>query len=356
MSVLRAGSLAPVRLKLRRQPNTDGLTDGLGPLAAIDALTEENRKRRSAAIERRLVALRHEAFSSLPPASPAPGPGAADDAARAALGSDSSLPVLAARDLSAATVRAGIETGGCVLIRGLLDPGQAAGLVDVTDRAMEARRARSRQNGNGRADEWFDPFRPAPEFADCVGAEWNRLAADNGTLWAVDSPRGLFEMLEVLTDAGIAPLAEDYLGGRPTLSLNKCNLRRVSPDSGTNWHQDGRFLGEGLRALNLWVALNPCGVDAPGLDIVAKRLPEIVETGTEDALFDWTVGHSLVERVAGPEGITRPVFEAGDALLFDELCLHRTAVTEEMTHNRYALEVWMFSHEQRPTNLVPIVF
>ena len=34
--------------------------------------------------------------------------------------------------------------------------------------------------------------------------------------------------------------------------------------SNTDWHQDGAFLGKGIRALNVWVALTDCGVDAPG--------------------------------------------------------------------------------------------
>ena len=94
----------------------------------------------------------------------------------------------------------------------------------------------------------------------------------------------LFELMELFEDTGIAALIEAYFGERPALSANKCTLRRVPIDTNTNWHQDGAFLGRDVRSLNLWLALSPCGVDAPGLDIVPQRFDEILPTGTEGAL------------------------------------------------------------------------
>ncbi|HEY6416306.1 MAG TPA: hypothetical protein VIX41_08715, partial [Acidimicrobiales bacterium] len=73
----------------------------------------------------------------------------------------------------------------------------------------------------------------------------------------------LFELLEVLDETGIGALVAGYLGERPALSANKCTLRRVPPDASTNWHQDGAFLGRHVTTLNLWLALSPCGTDAP---------------------------------------------------------------------------------------------
>ena len=39
----------------------------------------------------------------------------------------------------------------------------------------------------------------------------------------------------------------------------------------------------------------------------------------------------------------RPVFDAGDALIFDHLNLHRTAIDPGMTRDRHAIETWLFS-------------
>ncbi len=98
----------------------------------------------------------------------------------------------------------------------------------------------------------------------------------SGALWTADSPRMLFELLDVVDATGIGALVEGYFGERPALSANKCTLRRVPADASTNWHQDGAFLGRDVTTLNLWLALSPCGADAPGLDIVPRRFDDIL--------------------------------------------------------------------------------
>ena len=87
-----------------------------------------------------------------------------------------------------------------------------------------------------------------------------------------------------------------------------------------------------------------------------RRIPEILETGVNGAMFDWSVGPGTVDRVKGPAGIVRPVFEAGDALLFDERFLHRTASDPAMTEPRYAVESWFFAPSHYPADQVPILF
>jgi hypothetical protein len=101
-------------------------------------------------------------------------------------------------------------------------------------------------------------------------------------------------------------------------------------------------MGQDIRSLDVWVALSHCGDDAPGIDLVGRRLDEIVERGTEGAYLEWTVGPGVVERVA--EGrVVRPIFEPGDALLLDHMNLHRTATDPDMTNDRYAIEAWFFA-------------
>ena len=57
----------------------------------------------------------------------------------------------------------------------------------------------------------------------------------------------------------------------------------------------------------------------------------------------------------GDGGVARPIFEPGDALLFDHLCLHRTAVGPGMTEDRYATETWSFAPSVYPDDTVPLV-
>ena len=166
----------------------------------------------------------------------------------------------------------------------------------------------------------------------------------------------MFEMLDTFERVGLREVITEYLGERPAISVNKCTLRRVDSSAGTAWHQDGAFLGEGVRALNVWVSLSHCGVDAPGLDIIPRRLENIVSTGTEGAIFEWSVSDQVAAEAAGDAGIVRPTFEPGDVVLFDDLFLHRTAVEPEMPNTRYAIESWFFGPTGFPPNYTPIGF
>ena len=63
----------------------------------------------------------------------------------------------------------------------------------------------------------------------------------------------------------------------------------------------------------------------------------------------------MVEREAKGTPICRPVFEPGDALLFDELFLHRTACEPEMSRERHAIETWLFAPSVYPAKQIPLV-
>jgi hypothetical protein len=145
----------------------------------------------------------------------------------------------------------------------------------------------------------------------------------------------------------------DYLSEAPTISVQKCTLRRVDPDAGHGWHQDGAFMGN-VRALNVWLSLSRCGDESPGLDIVPRRLDHIVPTGTQGAIFEWSVSPQVAEEAAGDAGILRPIFEPGDVLLFDELFLHSTAAEPEMEKSRFAIESWFFGSSASPEDYAPI--
>jgi hypothetical protein len=43
-------------------------------------------------------------------------------------------------------------------------------------------------------------------------------------------------------------------------------------------------------------------------------------------------------------------------LFFDERFLHRTAVSETMTQERYAIESWFFAPSHYPDDQLPVVF
>jgi hypothetical protein len=323
------------------------------PLAEIDELMAANRAHGDAAAEKRIVQLRHEAFAQLDRGAVAASPVLSDAAGE--LPTPNGLPEIDASELTSEAVRDGILGGGSLLIRGLLDPERAERMRSGIDETFAARDAWVEAGGDASGTApWFDPFAPSPDyFLD--PAQWNRMVKGGHAVWAPDSPRMMFELLDAFEITGLRDTISDYLGERPALSMNKSVLRRVSPASGTDWHQDGAFLGRGIRTCNVWIALSPCGVTAPGLDIVARRYDEIVETGTEGATFPWAVSPDMVEESRQGAAIARPAFEPGDAVLFDHFCLHRTAVGPDMTDDRYATETWCFAPSVYPDKTVPLV-
>jgi hypothetical protein len=109
-----------------------------------------------------------------------------------------------------------------------------------------------------------------------------------------------------------------------------------------------------VRSLNLWVSLSRCGDEAPGLDIMPRRLSEYVATGTAGAELNWTISEQVVQDAAAGSTVTRPIFEPGDALLFDELFLHKTGSDPSMPNPRFAIENWFFGASAFPAEYAPI--
>ncbi|HLY48800.1 MAG TPA: phytanoyl-CoA dioxygenase family protein [Solirubrobacteraceae bacterium] len=325
-------------------------------LEAIELLNDANRKRRSAQIEERLVDTRHLAFSELATgASPAPapepvGPGEAPE--------DDGMPALAASQLTPGRIAGALASHGALIVRGLADPVRAKGLAAGIDRAFRARDAAADGAARDKTTPWYAEFAPEGDAGPAVKFGRGFVERTNSGVWTADSPRMMFDLLEMFDQAGVREVVTSYLGERPALSVHKGTLRRAKPSVGTPWwHQDGAFLGRGIRALNIWLSLSHSGRNAPGLEVVPKRLDGIVATGTDGADFDWSVADAVAQEVSGGE-ISRPVFAPGDAILFDDVCLHRTFTDPAMTATRYATETWFFAPSAYPDPLeqVPLAY
>ena len=111
-----------------------------------------------------------------------------------------------------------------------------------------------------------------------------------------------------------------------------------------------------VRALNIWLSLSHCGDEAPGLEIVPRRLTGLVPAGGEGAAHPNQVSPAAAEEAAGDVAILRPIFEPGDVLLFDDLFLHQTANDPAMPNIRYAVESWFFGSSAFPSDYVPLAF
>ncbi len=162
-----------------------------------------------------------------------------------------------------------------------------------------------------------------------------------------------FELMEIFDAAGIPELVAEYLGEPAALSVDKTTLRKVEPSTLGAWHQDGRS----------WVtcARSTSGSPSPGAatrrrDWTSSPVVSISwcrGAPTAPILQD-QVSQATAEQAAGGLPIVRPIFEPGDAVLFDELCLHQTGSDPPMRNTRFAVECWFFGGSAFPGVYAPI--
>lgn len=334
---------------------------------AIDILTRANRLDPDPQYDRALVRVRRGGCRWL---TPPDVPGGRQPVVASQPG-DGVFEVAAA-ELSVSSLREGLSQSGCVLVRGIISPDRAAHLAAGIDTALAAYDAA--EAGDETVDRaWYNPFSMpdrvpaavAGAVATTSGAHQpaplperkrRQFIRDDGGLWTAYSPHMLFELLEVVDDVGIGALMTEFLGERPLLSANKCTLRRAKPQAWCGgWHQDGAFLGDHVGSFNFWLSLSRCGRDAPGLDLVPRRIDQVLPSG-EGAPFAWALSDEAVLQAANGTPIARPEFEAGDALLFDHRLVHRTASDAEMTRERHAIEAWFFAASAYPAGQLPLIY
>lgn len=317
---------------------------------ALDLLNEANRAERDPRLEHEIRRVRHLAGIELlnnAAASPV-HPEPADTVPPR--GEQSGVPEITPEELTPEVLRAAILDAGCLLVRGLMDEERALRLAGEIDHSFEVRT--SLKDGGNDPDGYYDELEPESGF-QVSERDW--VEAGGGVL-AADSPRMLFDMLDAFEQANLRHVIEDYLGEKPAISAQKCTLRKALPEIPGGWHQDGRFMGDQIRALNVWLSLSRCGDIAPSMDIVPTRLDYLVETGGEGAHFDFMNSQENVEKAAGEWGITRPIFNPGDALLFDDLFMHQTGSDPSMPNPRYAIESWFFGPSSYPDYYAPLAF
>lgn len=323
-------------------------------LRSVRTLTEANRKQRSPELDREILELRHRAGLALLDGggmAPAPLLGRSSEPEVG----DGGLASIAPDRLDAATLRGSIREHGYLLSRGVVRRDEAEAMAERIEAAFADRAA----GGTTGFYEEFRPKRPSPPIADRAWIE-----AGGGVL-AADAPAVAFELFELIDRSGLGEVVEDYLQEPVTIAIQKCTLRRADPSPPGGWHQDGSFMGD-TRAINVWIPLSDCGVDAPGLDFVPRRIDEVLDTGMagsgaehlddSDGVSPKSVliAPSTVERAAGDSEVVRPAFSPGDVMLFDDRFLHRTGSSERMVRPRYAIECWFFGASGFPGDYAPL--
>jgi ectoine hydroxylase-related dioxygenase (phytanoyl-CoA dioxygenase family) len=92
-----------------------------------------------------------------------------------------------------------------------------------------------------------------------------------------------------------------------------------------------------------WIALDPCGVVAPGLELVTCRISELI------APVD--LAPDRVDARYHPGEFWRPRLLPGDALVFHGDILHRTHVTPSMAQDRTSIELRFLPAKDLPARL-----
>jgi ectoine hydroxylase-related dioxygenase (phytanoyl-CoA dioxygenase family) len=156
---------------------------------------------------------------------------------------------------------------------------------------------------------------------------------------------------------------ERVLGASLVIDVDQCWVRRqYAPQSSPprhrphSWHQDGalgfEFAPSGdvaipddamLRMVTCWIALVPCGVDAPGLELVSDRVDRL--------LAPTELADGVVERRWPTSRRTQSALDAGDALVFSGDVVHRTHVSAAMTQTRTSIELRCFQTDAIPDRL-----
>lgn len=242
-----------------------------------------------------------------------------------------------------------LHHGSCI-VRGLFSPEQVQRTVDTIHEAERRRPA-----------EGEDPPEPDRWYRQVGGLQpmhegFRRMVASHGGTWLADSPMGAAYAIDDLRDSGILDVVTEHFGERPFFSLQKSTLRHSPPvHDFAGWHQDGSFLGPDVRTLNVWIALSDCGGDrpTPGLEVVPRRVPTLLER--DGGLGSASISDARVHDSAGDMHTIVPTFDAGDALVFDQLFVHRTHLFPEMTEDRYALECWLFAPANSAIDYVPFL-
>lgn len=261
------------------------------------------------------------------------------------------LPEIGPAELSTDVVAGGILHHGAVIVRGMLDDDELRRIGRGMDLTFESRLAAddTRPGDSGESEPpWWVPFRPGQ---DTVGQK-----GKPHLIRMVDAPRVLADLLGTYRRLGLLDLLADYFGEPPVFTANKSVLRylEVPPLLFTDFHQDGRFMGIDVRAVNVWVTLSDCGTDAPSLDLIPRREHAIAPTGNGNSGFDWTISAAEADAMAGDTPVVHLELRAGDAVLFDHLLVHRSGVRKGMSSMRKAIECWFFAPSHVPWKYQPL--
>jgi hypothetical protein len=110
------------------------------------------------------------------------------------------------------------------------------------------------------------------------------------------------------------------------------------------FHQDGNYHSREIKdhvGITTWIPLTEAGGDAPGLHLYPHKLHDLlpIPEGIQPPYLFADETYCL-KRFG--DTLWAPVVPAGDAVIFDNFCVHRTFITSTMTRERQSADVRVF--------------
>ncbi len=267
-----------------------------------------------------------------PPPAPPPWPASVPD-----LFPGEKIPEIVRRELIAERLRSAITHHGSLIIRGFASPTQVTRSVTNIERAFAAYDAIAAEQPAPDLDGWFAPF-----AHDRVS---NRpLKRDAG-----HDARGRLSPGDVRADR--------HVRGSRRRPAHARLLRRASGVARGGSGASGvsrtmRTPATGIRTAHSWAPASGRSTSGWGSRTAATPRRESTSS-VAGSTASWRPGRAArtsrgasanaVAQAVGLGSIVRPIFDAGDAMIFDHLCLHRTAIDPGMTVDRHAIEAWFLA-------------
>ncbi len=174
-------------------------------------------------------------------------------------------------------------------------------------------------------------------------------AVRGGGLYSFCDPDALaLPILDAFADPLIAELARRYFRCEAFLSptMQTSSIRSIVPTAartgGVPFHQDRAVIGV-EHSLTFWFLLDPAlaGEDAAGLDLATGEHKTLVRHAIS-AAKDRDTYYAMQ-----PQNFVTPTIRRGDAIVFDNLCPHRTSVARAYTAERTSLDIRLWPHGTR---------
>jgi phytanoyl-CoA dioxygenase PhyH len=154
-------------------------------------------------------------------------------------------------------------------------------------------------------------------------------------------------LLRAVLDSVLPRVYTSYFGGECFTSYEADTVRYQRPDIrhlSYFFHQDGNYHSRDPRdhvGITTWVPLVDAGKEAPGLQFYPKKFHELLPLPVGiDPPYLFADEAYCLDRFG--DTLWAPLIPAGDVVIFDSFCVHRTFITTAMTRERQSADVRVF--------------